>query len=323
MRLSRIVRLLMNNATVVVSGTKVAQEIKSNRAEVWRLVQKLRAYGVDIAGRPASGYQLRSMPDLMLPDLIEPLIKGTIFSRQVQHFFSIGSTNTVAMEAGAAGAPEGTVFLAEEQTSGRGRAAHSWHSVQGAGIYCSVLLRPSLPPSDVLVLSLAAALAVRSAIAEIQPAFAPDLKWPNDLLLGERKVCGILTEMNAEPTKVRYLVIGIGINVNQQSFPPALEKHATSLRMATGSEWSRVELCAALLKSLHREYADFVRSSASRSAVLRRFAASSSMIRGRSVRVEENGELEGVTEGLDQHGFLRVRTANGTQTVMSGTVRLR
>jgi BirA family transcriptional regulator, biotin operon repressor / biotin---[acetyl-CoA-carboxylase] ligase len=313
----------MNNATVIVSGTKLAQEIKSNRAEVWRLVQKLRAYGVDIAGRPATGYRLRSMPDLVLPDLIDPMIKGTIFSKQVHHFFSIGSTNTTAMEAGAAGAPEGSVFLAEEQTAGRGRAAHSWHSAQGSGIYCSVLLRPSLPPSEVLLLSLAAALAVRSAIAEIQSAFAPDLKWPNDLMLGEKKVCGILTEMNAEPTRVRYLVIGIGINVNQASFPPALQGQATSLRMATGSEWSRVELCAALLKSLHREYAEFVRSPASRSAIVQRFSANSPMVRGRAVRVEENGEFEGTTDGLDERGFLRVRTANVLLTVMSGTVRLR
>ena len=312
----------MNHATVVVSGTKVAQEIKSNRAEVWRLVQKLRWYGADIAGRPATGYQLRSMPDLMLPDLIEPMIKGTIFSRQVQHFFSVGSTNTLAMEAGSEGLPEGTVFLAEGQTAGRGRAAHAWHSVQGSGIYCSVLLRPALPASEVLLLSLAAALAVRSAMAEIQPAFAPDLKWPNDLLLGDKKVCGILTEMNAEPTRVRYLVIGIGINVNQASFPPALQGQATSLRMASGSEWSRAELCAALLKSLHREYAEFVRNPAARADILRRFAAHSPMVQGRAVRVEENGGFEGTTDGLDDRGFLRVRTADGMRTVLSGTVRL-
>lgn len=317
-----MVRLLMNHATVVVSGTKVAQEIKSNRAEVWRLVQKLRGYGADIAGRPATGYQLRSMPDLALPDLIEPLIKGTIFTRQVQHFFSVGSTNTLAMTAGAEGAPEGTVFLVEEQTAGRGRAAHAWHSVQGSGIYCSVLLRPALPASEVLLLSLAAALAVRSAIAEIQPAFAPDLKWPNDLLLGDKKVCGILTEMNAEPTRVRYLVIGIGINVNQASFPTALQDHATSLRMATGSEWSRVELCAALLKSLHREYAEFVHNPAARATILRRFAANSAMVHGRAVRIEENGGFEGTTDGLDDRGFLRVRTADAVRTVLSGTVRL-
>lgn len=317
-----MVRLLMNHATVVVSGTKVAQEIKSNRAEVWRLVQKLRGYGVDIAGRPATGYQLRSMPDLTLPDLVEPLIKGTIFSRQVNHFFFVASTNTLAMAAGADGVPEGTVFLAEEQTAGRGRAAHAWHSVQGSGIYCSVLLRPALPASEVLLLSLAAALAVRSAIAEIQPAFAPDLKWPNDLLLGDKKVCGILTEMNAEPTRVRYLVIGIGINVNQASFPPGLQDHATSLRMATGSEWSRVELCAALLKSLHREYAEFVHNPAARATILRRFAANSSMVKGRAVRIEENGGFAGTTEGLDDRGFLRVRTSDGVRTVLSGTVRL-
>jgi BirA family biotin operon repressor/biotin-[acetyl-CoA-carboxylase] ligase len=226
------------------------------------------------------------------------------------------------MAAAADGAPEGSVFLAEEQTAGRGRGANSWQSPRSTGIYGSVVLRPKLPPSEVLVLSLAAGLAVHAAIQQVDFRLAPDLKWPNDLLLDGKKVCGILTEMNAEATRVRYIVVGIGINVNQTSFPRDLA--ATSLRLATGSEWSRVELAAALLKSLDREYRCLLEDSGARAAILRRFAERSSWVQGKSIRIEENGSgLEGITEGLDERGFLRVRTSTGTQTVLSGTVRER
>src|SRR5207247_4767600 len=140
---------------------------------------------------------------------------GTVFGKQLQNFYQIGSTNTAAMAAAAEGAPEGSVFLAEEQTAGRGRGAHSWHSARSTGIYCSVILRPQLPPSDVLVLSLAVGLAVQAAIEQVDSRVQPDLKWPNDLLLDGKKVCGILAEMNSEATRVRYIVVGVGLNVNQ------------------------------------------------------------------------------------------------------------
>ena len=158
------------------------------------------------------------------------------------------------MEAAAAGAPEGSVFFAEEQIAGRGRGANTWHSARSSGIYCSVVLRPLLPPSEALIISLAAGLALHVAIQAIDPKLSPDLKWPNDLLLDGKKLSGILTEMNAEATRVRHIVIGIGINVNQASFPPELRDQATSLRLSTATEWSRVELTATLLKSLDREY---------------------------------------------------------------------
>ena len=193
-RLGRIVRLLMSHATVVVSGTKIADEISTSRSEVWRLVQQLRALGVSIAGHPATGYRLQAVPDLLLPDVLSPLVQGTIFDNQIHHYYKIGSTNTVAMDAASAGAPEGSVFLAERQTAGRGRGAHNWHSAQSAGIYCSVVLRPALPPSEALILSLAAGLAVRAAIQAIDSAVAVDLKWPNDLLINGKKVAGILTK---------------------------------------------------------------------------------------------------------------------------------
>jgi BirA family biotin operon repressor/biotin-[acetyl-CoA-carboxylase] ligase len=313
----------MDHAMVVVSGTKIADEIGTSRSEVWRLVQQLRELGVEIAGHPATGYRLKSVPDLLLPDVLAPLVEGIIFSQHIHHYYKIGSTNSEAMEAASAGAPEGSVFVAEQQTSGRGRGAHGWHSEQSAGIYCSVVLRPALPPSEALILSLAAGLAVHAAVQQIDSRVTPDLKWPNDLLIEGKKFCGILTEMNAEATRVRYVVVGIGINVNQASFPAELQPVATSLRMATGSEWSRVELCAALLKSLDHEYRELLTKPDARKSILRRFEERSSSARGRQVQVEENGGFEGVTEGLDPRGFLQVRTAQGMRTVLSGTVRLK
>jgi BirA family transcriptional regulator, biotin operon repressor / biotin---[acetyl-CoA-carboxylase] ligase len=328
--LGRIVRLLIDHATVVVSGTKIAAEIGAGRSEVWRLIQQLRGLGVDVAGHAATGYQLRAVPDLLLPEMIAPLVRGTVFAgdesarnpaRSIHHYYKIGSTNSVAMHAAAEGAPEGSVFLAEEQLAGRGRGAHSWHSARSAGIYCSVILRPSMPPSDALLLSLAAGLAARTAVTEVS-RLAVDLKWPNDLLIAGKKFCGILTEMNAEATRVRYLVVGIGININQTRFPAELRDIATSLRIEAGTEWSRVELCAALLKSLDREYRELSQGGgAARVGILKRFERCSSSARGVRVRVEENGSLEGITEGLDDRGFLQVRTAEGMRTVLSGTVR--
>jgi BirA family transcriptional regulator, biotin operon repressor / biotin---[acetyl-CoA-carboxylase] ligase len=318
--LGRILRVLLNHATVIVSGTKLATEMGTSRSEVWRLVQHLRRLGVEIAGHPATGYSLKSMPDLLLPELLLPLLKGSMFSKNIHHSYKIASTNYAALETASLGAPEGTVFLAEEQTSGRGRGDHSWHSERSTGIYCSVVLRPKLPPSDVLVLTLAAGLAVHAAVQEMDPALKPDLKWPNDLLLDRKKFCGILTEMNSEPTQVRYVVVGVGINVNQTSFPAELQAIATSLRMCSGSEYSRLQLCGALLKSLDREYRNLLENPGARDSILRRFTERSSSVTGVRVHVEENGGFEGMTEGLDSRGFLQVRTTQGLRRVLSGMV---
>ncbi len=286
-RLGRLVKLLTEHATVVVSGTKIAEELQVSRSEIWRLVQQLRDLGVDIEGHPATGYQLKAVPDLLLPELLLSALRGTMFGT-IHHYYKIGSTNDVAMQAASDGAPEGSVFLAEQQIAGRGRADHQWHSEQSSGIYCSVILRPPLPPSEVLILSLAIGLAVHTAIEEINPQLRPDLKWPNDVLIAGKKVSGILTEMNAEATRVRYIVVGIGINVNQTKFPQELQPLATSLRLASGAEWSRLELCLALLKSLEREYVGLLRGSEARRSILERFQQNSSSIHGhRGVRRRE------------------------------------
>jgi len=320
-RLGRIVRLLSDNATVVVSGTRIAEELGTSRSEVWRAVQHLRELGLQITGHPATGYQLESFPDLLLPDILGPLVQGTMFAPRIHHYFRVGSTNVVAMQVAASGEPEGAVLVAEQQTAGRGRGGHTWASAQSVGIYCSVVLRPALPPADVLLLSLVVGIAVAEAV-EQTAGLHPDLRWPNDVLLDGRKFCGILTEMNAEPTRVRYVVVGIGINVNHASFSDDLEPIATSLRIASGREWSRVELTAALLKSLDSEYRKLIEGGAgARAAILRNFEARSSFARARHVFVDEDGGYEGITEGLDDRGFLLVRTESGLRTVLSGAVR--
>jgi BirA family transcriptional regulator, biotin operon repressor / biotin---[acetyl-CoA-carboxylase] ligase len=309
----------MDHATVVVSGTKIASEVGVGPSTVWHLIEQLRALGVDIAGHPGTGYSLKAMPDLLLPEMLAPLIRGTIFGTHLHHYYNIDSTSSVAMDAARSGAPEGSVFLAEQQMAGRGRGGNRWHSPRSTGIYCSLVLRPVLLPSEVLILALAVGLAVEAAVKELDPALSPDLKWPNDLLVGGKKFCGILIEMNAEPTRVRHVVVGIGVNVNQTVFPDDLQASAASLRMAGGTKYSRLELCAALLKSLDREYCSLQTSP--RAAIVRRFAEHSSTVRGARVRVEEDGGYQGVTEGLDSRGFLQVRTPQGLRTVLTGTVR--
>lgn len=293
----------------------------TTRSEVWRAIQHLRELGVRITGHPSSGYQLESVADLLLPDIIGPLVSGTLFSSKIRHYFRVGSTNVAAMEAAAAGEPDGSVFFAEQQTAGRGRGGNSWESAPSDGVYCSIILRPQLSPADALLLSLIAGIAVAEAV-EQTTGLHPDLRWPNDVLLEERKFCGILTEMNAEATRVRYVVVGIGINVNQPSFSKELEPIATSLRLAGGHEWSRLQVAAALLKSLDIWYRKLSDGSAdSRSAIFRKFEERSSFARSRFVHVDEEGGYEGVTEGLDNRGFLLVRTNRGIRTVLSGGVR--
>jgi BirA family biotin operon repressor/biotin-[acetyl-CoA-carboxylase] ligase len=284
-------------------------------------VQQLRDLGVQITGHPSTGYQLESVPDLLLPEVLGPMLSGTIFAPHIHHYFRLGSTNMTAMQSAATGEPEGAVFLAEQQIAGRGRGANSWESAQSLGIYCSVVLRPNCSPGDALLLSLIAGIAVAEAV-EQTTGLHPDLRWPNDVLLDGRKFCGILTEMNAEATRVRYVVIGIGINVNHPSFSGELEPIATSLRMESGREWSRVELTAALLRSLGNEYRKLAEGGGpARSSILQRFAERSSFVRSRHVHVDEGGGYEGVTEGLDDRGFLLVRTKAGLRTVFSGMVR--
>jgi BirA family biotin operon repressor/biotin-[acetyl-CoA-carboxylase] ligase len=257
-------------------------------------------------------------------------LAGTAFVNNMQHLASVGSTNVLALEAAQSAATHGSVWVADEQTAGRGRSDHSWHSPAGEGLYVSVLLRPRMALVDALWLSLASALAAQAAIATVT-SLAPDIRWPNDILIGSKKCGGILVETSAfasqpdAPAMLRYAVIGVGINVNQQSFPAELEAIATSLRRESGRRWAREPILIEFLRALDKEIASLEAELCGTSiepSLLERFAASSSWVRGKYVSVDEAGGYTGVTDGLDERGFLRVAGDDGMlHTVLSGGVR--
>jgi BirA family biotin operon repressor/biotin-[acetyl-CoA-carboxylase] ligase len=252
---------------------------------------------------------------------LKAALTRTPFAGNLRFFPTIHSTNTELMQAADAGAPEGAVYFADEQTAGRGRGAHAWQSPPGSGLYVSILLRPRIAPADVLWLSLAAGLAVREAVQQVTSLEA-DLRWPNDLLFGPRKFCGILTELNAEVTRVRHLVIGVGINVHQESFPEELSQQATSLRIETGKHWPRQEILAALLEAIHREATALTSDLAKATqSILTRLEQSSSWVKGKRVHVDEAEGYTGTTAGLDPRGFLLIQTDAALRTVLSGGVR--
>ncbi len=253
---------------------------------------------------------------------VEAAVAGTSFAGTVQHFTSVGSTNTLALDAARDGAASG-VWIADEQTAGRGRGGHTWHSAAGDGLYVSILVRPAAKLAHALWLSLATGLAVQAAISETC-GIVPDIRWPNDLLLNGRKCGGILVEsaieaQGGQPGMLKYAVIGIGINVNHAEFPAELAALATSIRRETGEPWRREGLLAALLRALDRE----VRLLETKNAdLLERFAEASSWVRGKRVQVGEGDGYSGVTCGLNPEGFLMVDGDDGVRhTVLSGGVR--
>ncbi len=236
------------------------------------------------------------------------------------HFSPVtGSTNSDALEAGRAGAAHGSVFLTDEQTAGRGRGDHAWHSAAGQGLYVSVLLRLPIPAARMPMVPLAAGLAAADAISAAT-SLQVDLRWPNDLLIGARKTGGILAEAQIDAGRVTFVVIGVGINVHQTVFDPGLSTPGTSLDVENGRVNDRQVLLIALLEALHRETAA-LRDPQAAEALPERLARASTWVRGRPVEVHGPQACSGITDGLDENGFLRVQTNSGLVTVQTGGIR--
>jgi BirA family biotin operon repressor/biotin-[acetyl-CoA-carboxylase] ligase len=318
-RLAGLLTLLAENATIVVSGARIAKEIGVSRSTVWRWVTRLRELGVRVTGQQRKGYFLEKVPDILTPDMLRQRLKGSLFGKRIYHFFKTDSTNRVALELGHAGEPEGAVVVAEEQTAGRGRAGRVWHSEHAAGIYATLLLRPRLAPVQAPLLTMMAGLSAHAAI-QAQTGLTVDLKWPNDLLINGKKVGGILTEMHAEPEQIRFVIVGIGLNVNQDKFAGELGAIASSLRLETGKAQSRLELLVRLLREFENDYNQFLREGAA--SITKNFAAISSYAQGRRVRVTNGTEsFAGTTVGLGPEGLLQVRRDDGVVvTVIAGDV---
>ena len=305
-----------------LSGEELARRLGCSRTAVWKRVAALRRQGYRIEARRASGYALAAVPDRLGPAELAPHLRGAW--RRVHWFADVDSTQRVARDLARGGAPEGTVVIAERQTAGRGRLGRRWHSPAGLNLYCSVVLRPPLAPSAVPQIALVVGVAVAAAVAE-ESGRRPALKWPNDVLLGGRKVAGILTEMESEVDRVHHVIAGIGVNLNapRNAFPRALRGRVSSLFTVTDRRVDRAAFTGRLLGALEARYGRYLREGFATS--VRAEWESYSCLTGTQVRVgSPEGTVAGRVLGLDADGALRLRRADGgVVRVVAGEVTLR
>ena len=306
-----------------VSGAQLAEQLGISRAAVWARIDELRKLGYDIAASPHFGYRLVSAPDVLhADDLLARLGETKVIGRDIRVFEETTSTNDVIEKLARDGVKEGAVVFAESQTKGRGRLGRKWVSPTRKGLWFSVLLRPELSPQETTQLTVASATALRRAIKNVT-GLLTDIKWPNDLLIGGKKVVGILTEMSAEVDRVRHIILGIGVDVNQDApeFPVELRKIATSLKAEAGEQISRAELATEMLRQLDADYARIC--SGKFSLVADEWEAGCATI-GKNVSVQMGTRLiRGCAEALDDDGALLVRTEHGhLDRVIGGDVTL-
>ena len=246
------------------------------------------------------------------------------FGQPSFHYACVDTTMRVAAERARSGCPEGTVVTADRQTAGRGRHGRAWHSEEGRGLYLSLVLRPKCSPDTAPLLTLVSGLGVKDALERTAGVLC-DIRWPNDILIRERKCCGILVEMEASRGVVDHVIVGIGINLNHLGFPAGLAEIATSLRIETGTDWSKESILEPLLDSLQTSY-DLL-SSRGHAPILEAFQQSSSYARGRRVVIEGlpdggTGPTRGVTAGLSPDGLLLLRSDDGVVApILAGSVR--
>ena len=306
-----------------VSGAELSNRLGISRAAVWARIQDLRNLGYDIEASPHEGYRLISTPDrLHADDLLARLGRVQVVGRDIRIFQETTSTNDVVEKLARDGVAEGVVVFAESQSKGRGRLGRKWLSPTGKGLWFSILLRPELPPQSATRFTVAAATALRRAIAR-ETGLKPEIKWPNDILIDQKKVAGILTELKAEPDRVSYLIVGIGVdvNLNATDFPSELRKVATSLKAELGQPVPRPELAVTILRELD---ADYSRTKTGRfDAVAEEWEAQCTTL-GREVTIRTGDrQIRGRAESLDDDGALLLRTEHGhLERILGGDVSL-
>jgi BirA family biotin operon repressor/biotin-[acetyl-CoA-carboxylase] ligase len=316
---ARILAALRRVVEEGVSAADLARAAGITEQQLHARITELRALGYDIALTPHIGYHLLDSPDaLHADDLLARIGEAHVVGRDIRVFHETTSTNDVVEKLARDGVREGAVVFAESQTRGRGRLGRRWMSPPGQGLWFSVLLRPALPPQAATQLTIIGATAVARAIRE-QTGLTPQIKWPNDILLGGRKAVGILTELSAELDQVRHLVLGIGVDVNVTEFPGDLSAIATSLAIAAGRPVSRPALAAAILRELD---ADYRRVCDGGFAGLAEEWEQQCITLGRRVRIHIGDRaISGLAESLDTDGALLVRGEHGRlERIIGGDV---
>lgn len=304
-----------------LSGEQLAVELGLTRAAVSKQVAVLKTQGYQIEAVPRRGYLLQGVPDSLLPAEIVAGLNTRCFGQgPLVYLASTPSTNSSARELAEQGAPEGSVVVADEQTAGRGRRGRNWHSAPVVGIYLSWIIRPSLAASEVARVTITTAVAACAALRELSGVDVR-IKWPNDLLVGPRKLGGILTELSMDQESVNYAVVGLGLNVAAREFPPEIAGIATSLRLESGRDLRRAPVVQRVLEHFERRYFDLLAGGFD--LILADFKQLSNVI-GHPVEVEVAGErLRGLVTDIDADGFLLLELAAGEcKRVLAGDIRL-
>lgn len=317
-----LLQLFNESPDKYVSGEELSRKLKCSRTAVWKRINQLRKKGYLFEAVPNKGYRLLQTPERIDADALTASLATKVFGKTIRSFAEVDSTQSVAHQLAAQGAGEGTLVIAERQTAGRGRMGRTWFSPEGKGIWMSLLLQPKIPLARTPQLTLLTAVAVCRAIRRIGQVDAA-IKWPNDILIDGKKVCGILLESVAEKERVRYVIAGIGISANFQSsdYPEDLRPIATSLLIASGKAVNRSALIAEVLAELEKLYGLYLQEGF---APIRTLWETLTVSLHRRVRINTaGGSAEGWAFAIDEAGALCMRMDNGeTVRYFSGEIAL-
>ncbi len=313
----------LSKAGDFLSGEELSRDFGMTRSAVWKHIRLLRAEGYHVDALTGRGYRLSGLTGRPVEAEVTPFLTGQRFGRNMFYHRVTASTNLVAKALANDGAPEGSVVVADSQTRGRGRMGRTWVSPSGLNLYFSLILRPVVPSIRVPQLTLLVAAAIHQALSSVVPDLVPLIKWPNDILLKSRKVCGVLCEMQSEPDLTHFVVVGIGINVNQSLMPPELQDIATSLFLETGGLLSRPELLASVLNHFEPLYDAWLLQEDL--GFILPYLERYSLLQSKQVTIDQfKGTVSGTVTGISPGGELKIESSDGqVLLISSGEARLR
>lgn len=319
---SEILAILKQNKDSFVSGQDISKQIGITRSAVWKYIKQLQSEGYIIESVSKNGYRLKSCPDILTYDEIGEVLKTSVIGRRIVHFDSIGSTNDKARELAELGESEGTVIISEAQTKGKGKTGREWYSEAYKGIWMSIILRPNIDLPSVPLITQVACAAVGKAGGNLTCGI--QIKWPNDVLINGKKFCGILTESSGEVDKVNYIILGIGINVNQDEsdFPKSLSEKATSLKIETKKQISRKILISEIFYEFEKQYTN-VKAHEDISDTIA-FCRKYSSIIGKQILLERNDQkiLARVID-INNQGQILIKLSSGNfESISTGNITI-
>ncbi len=324
----QILQALKDAKDGFVSGQSLCEQTGVTRQAVWKNMSQLKEAGFEIESVSNKGYRLKKIPDILYGADIESRIGDNCLCKKVESFASIDSTNVYARKIAEEGEPEGTLIVADEQTAGKGRRGRSWSSELGTGIFMSLILRPSVNPLKISGITIIAALAIAKAIHTVCDVM-PEIKWPNDIVLGKKKICGILTEMSLEMNCIHYAIVGIGINANNTEFPEDIKDKASSIYLQTDKKADRAQIVAESMKYFSSYYEKFIECEnlepfiEEYNSILANKDNEVQILYGMEEDVDKEKIDTGIAKGIDKDGALIVETKKGLQKVVSGEVSVR